>query len=253
MFKQRLRVNSLLLISVVISVVTVSHKAVAGPPFLTDDPQPTDLKHSELIVFATQDRSYNDVTTALPAFEYNYGGFPDTQLHIGMPYLRNSVSGGSTVTGVSDVEVGVKYRFMRETESLPQVSIYPMATLATGNARRGLGNGQTAWRLPLWIQKSWKEWTTYGGGGCVINHAPGQTDYCFGGWLLQKDINKWTLGGEVFARNKDAEDGRSTTVLNLGGSYRFTPEVGALFSAGRSVSGEYHVVAFVGVQWTFGD
>lgn len=243
-----------LLITAVWFVLLIGIESVrAGPPFLTDDPQPTDLKHSELILFASQDRARDDSSVALPAFEYNFGAFPQTQLHVGLPYLRNRDTTSNSVSGIGDLELGVKYRLIQETTSLPQVSFYPMATLATGDARKGLGNGQTAWRLPLWIQKSWNEWTTYGGGGCVINHAPGQTDYCFGGWLLQRDINKWTLGGEVFTRNKDADDGRPTTILNVGGAYRFASDISALFSVGRSVSGEYHAVGYVGLQWVFGE
>ena len=62
------------------------------------------------------------------------------------------------------------------------------------------------------------DWTSYGGGGYVINHADGQKDYPFGGWLLQKDFGeKWTLGGEVFARGKDTVDGQATTIVNFGG------------------------------------
>ena len=87
---------------------------------------------------------------------------------------------------------------------MPQIGVFPMAELPTGNSDKGLGNGKTWWRLPIWIQKSWGDWTSYGGGGYVINHADGQKDYPFGGWLLQKDFGeKWTLGGEVFARGKD--------------------------------------------------
>lgn len=227
--------------------------AFAGPPFMTDDPAPVDYKHSEFYVFTTYDKASDGKTTAVPAFEYNYGVLPDTQLHIVVPFTRNAPNGGSAEYGLGDVEVGVKYRFIQETDSSPQVGIFPMAELDTGDADKGLGNGKTWWRLPVWIQKSWGEWTTYGGAGYAINHADGAKNYPFGGWLLQKDIGeKWTLGGEVFSQGKTTVDGRATTFLNFGGYYKFTPDFNLLFSAGHDVSGERHTVAYLGLWWTWG-
>lgn len=49
------------------------------------------------------------------------------------------------------------------------------------------------------VQKSFGEWTSYWGGGYVINEAEGQKNYAFGGAQIQKDIGKkWSLGGEIF-------------------------------------------------------
>ncbi len=235
------------------ALTLASIPALAGPPFLTDDPAPVDLKHSEFYVFSTYDKTPDGKEIALPAFEYNYGLLPNVQLHAMVPFARSQPNGEATRSGVGDVEVGVKYRFLEETETTPQVGIFPMAELNTGNSDKGLGNGKTWWRLPVWAQKSWGEWTTYGGAGYVINHAEGQKNYPFAGWLLQKDIGeKWTLGGEVFARAKDTEDGRGTTLVNLGGYYKFTPDFNLLFSAGHSVGGEKHTIAYVGLLWSFG-
>jgi hypothetical protein len=235
------------------ALILVSIPAMAGPPFLTDDPAPVDFKHSEFYLFSTYDKAPGGKATALPAFEYNYGALPGVQLHIGVPFVRSAPNGESSESGIGDVEVGVKYRFIEETDTTPQVGIFPMAELDTGDSAKGLGNGKTWWRLPVWIQKSWGEWTTYGGAGYVINRAEGQKNYPFAGWLLQKDVGeKWTFGGEVFARGKDAVDGQSTTLLNFGGYYKFTPDFNLLFSAGHSVSGESHTVAYLGLWWAFG-
>jgi hypothetical protein len=227
--------------------------AFAGPPFFTDDPEPVELHHSEFYIFSTYDKTSDGNGLAIPAFEYNYGALPNTQLHIVVPFVRNSPNDASSEYGLGDLELGVKYRFLEETETIPQVGIFPMAELDTGDADKGLGNGKTWWRLPVWIQKSWGNWLTYGGAGYVINHAAGQKDYPFAGWLIQNNLSeKLSLGGEIFGRSKDSEDGRSTTLLNLGGFYRFTPDFNLLFSAGHSVSGETHTVAYLGLWWAWG-
>lgn len=240
-------------IAAALILASASAPAFAGPPFFTDDPAPVDFKHSEFYVFSTYDKTPDGKELAIPAFEYNYGALPDMQLHLMVPFARSEPNGEASQSGLGDTEVGVKYRFIQETETTPQVGIFPMAELDTGDADKGLGNGKTWWRLPVWIQKSWGEWTTYGGGGYVINHAEEQKSYPFAGWLLQKDIGeKWTLGGEVFARGKDTVDGQSTTLVNFGGYYKFTPDFNLLFSAGHSVDGEKHTVAYLGLWWAFG-
>jgi hypothetical protein len=235
------------------ALLLASSQAIGGPPFLTDDPVPVDYRYSELNVYAAYDDIHDGRDTSFPAMEFNYGGLRDVQLHIGIPFARSVPDGGPNEQGIGDVEVGVKYRLVHESETLPQIAVYPMAVLPTGDANKGLGNGRTWWRLPVWLQKSWGDWTSYGGGGYVINPATGQRNYAFGGWLLQKDLSqKWMLGGEVFASGRDTEAGQGTTILNLGGAYRFSHVFNLLFSAGRSVSGETHTIAYLGLWWSFG-
>jgi hypothetical protein len=220
---------------------------------LTEDPVPVDYTRSESYFFSTYDGTAGGSDTNFPVLEYSYGVLPDTQLTIGVPFVRKAPDGGPIEWGLGDVVVGVKYRFVDETDRSPQVGVSPMAVLPTGNSNDGLGNGKTWWRLPVCLQRSWGEWTTYGSVGYVINPADGAKDHAFGGWLLQKDLDeKWMLGGEVFARGEDTVGGRATTFLNFGGSYRFSPDFKLLFSAGHSVSGETHTIAYVGLWWAFG-
>ena len=241
------------ILAAALALVLSSSAALAGPPFLTDDPAPVDYRHAEFYVFSTYDKTNDGNDSAIPAFEFNYGVLPNTQLHLVVPFVRTAAENASSESGLGDVEVGVKYRFVEETQASPQIGIFPMAELATGDSDKGLGNGKTWWRLPVWVQKSWGEWTTYGGVGYVINSAEGQRDYSFAGWLLQKDVRaKWTLGGEIFARGKDTADGEPATIVNFGGFYKFTPNFNLLFSAGHSVSGESHTVAYLGLWWSFG-
>jgi hypothetical protein len=225
----------------------------AGPPFLTDDPAPVDYKHSEAYLFSTLDNAKDGSTITGPAFEFNRGIFPDVQFHLVVPLVNILPTEGPSHHGLGDIEVGIKYRFVQETMNMPQAGIFPMAELPSGDADRGLGNGRTWVKLPLWIQKSWGPWTTYGGGGYAVNHAPDQRNYAFGGWLLQHEMNeRLTLGGELFAQGATSADGRSTSICNLGGYYNVTPNFSLLFSAGRSVAGERHSIGYVGLYWTWG-
>ncbi|HUX74843.1 MAG TPA: hypothetical protein VMV25_13250 [Steroidobacteraceae bacterium] len=228
-------------------------KVHAGPPFYTDDPEPVDYRHNEFYVFSTLDRSYGSDAIQGPAIEYNRGIARNTQFHVVLPFSYFSPAGAAGAFGFGDVEVGIKYRFIEESCDRPQIGFFPMAEIATGSAARGLGNGHTWYRLPLWIQKSWGPWTSYGGAGIDINHAPGMRDSTFGGLLIQRDLSpRLTLGGELFRQNAQVMGARGYTLLNLGGYYNFTRDFSLLFSGGRSATGERHTVAYLGLYWTWG-
>jgi hypothetical protein len=241
-----------LLLFLVIAV-TVPTTVFAGPPFLTDDPGPAPFKHWELYLFSTVDARKNQTDAQGPAFEFNVGALPNLQVHLVVPFALAAPTGEPSAYGLGDLEFGLKYRFIQETDHCPMVGVFPLIEIPTGDVNQGLGNGQAWWKLPIWVQKSWGPWTTYGGGGYAINHAPGQRNYSFGGWLLQRDFGeKWTLGGEIFAQGKSSDDVRSFAVFNLGGFFKITPNFQLLFTGGHTLAGGNHTIGYLGLYWTGG-
>ncbi len=230
----------------------------AGPPFQTDDPEPVDFRHFEAYLFELSDGTVPGGTALeVPAFEMNYGAAPNLQLHIVLPALFNFSPDGPVYYGVGDTELGAKYRFIQETRHHPQVGTFPFVELPTGDASRGLGEGKTWYRLPLWIQKSWGPWTTYGGGGEVVQHAPGYNNYPFAGWLVQRDLSKkLTLGMELYGHAAEGLASTSTeasTLADLGGYYTFREGFQLLFAAGRSVAGQAETYTYLAFYWTWGN
>jgi hypothetical protein len=225
----------------------------AGPPFLTDDPETVDLNHWEFYIFGQGDRTADANAVSGPAIELNYGIAPNMQLHLIAPVADLSTPGTGGTSGYGDTEIGIKCRFIDESDSFPQIGIFPMAELATGDRDRGLGNGRTWYRLPVWLQKSWGPWTTYGGGGLALNSAPGQRNGGFAGWLVQRDLGQYlTLGTELFSQGNDTTTGRGVADANFGGYVKFTESFNLLFSFGHSVSGERNTIWYLGVYWTGG-
>ena len=224
-------------------------RAVAGPPYLTDDPEPVDLGHWEIIGFSMGTTVRGDTAGALPAVEINYGGLPGVQLHVKLPVAFNSQEVTGTQFGYGDGEFGAKIRFINSGEDdwWPQVAIYPAIDVPTGNGGRGLGTGTTHAFLPLWVQKDFGKWTTYGGGGYGINPGVGNRDYWFFGWQVQRQIaDDLALGVEVFHQTASTtgEPGdvgfplgtQVTTGFNIGGTYDFSDTYHLLFSAGAWVA-----------------
>jgi Putative MetA-pathway of phenol degradation len=224
----------------------------AAAPFLTDDPEPTDYQHWEAYLFTSGDHTRTGYAINGPAAELDYGAFPDTQISLSIGMTTVSGDGMQTASGFGDAAFSVKYRFLHETNGWPELAVFPAVTLPTGDASRGLGNGRASFRLPLWAQKSFGSWTTYGGGGAVLNSAPGERDYPFGGWLLQRDFGKHlSLGGEIYAQGRDADADRGFVALNFGGSYNFTEHFSVQASAGPSIAGDDHVLWYFGLYWTW--
>lgn len=222
----------------------------AGPPYLTDDPEPVDLHHAEINLFSSL--TAEDAGTSLqPLFEVNFGPIEDVQLHFNIPYSFFFPADGGSLNGWGDAEAGVKFRFIHTEEGSLQVGVFPAIEIPTGEAAKGLGNGQAWWRFPLWVQKSWGPWTTYGGGGYAVNSAPGALNFLFGGWLLQYAFSdKFSLAGEVFGQETDSQGPTGWVLANLGGSYQMDwLGCNLLFSAGHSFLGESRTIAFLGLSW----
>jgi hypothetical protein len=225
----------------------------AGPPFLTDDPVPVPFKHYEAYLFSTVDHTKKDTTGVGPAFEFNVGALPNLQVHLVVPFAFTASQDAPNAYGFGDLEFGLKYRFLQETDYRPMAGVFPMLEIPTGDANLGLGNGRTWGKVPLWLQKSWGPWTTYGGGGFAINPAPDQRNYYFGGWLLQRQLGKrLILGGEIFAQGKSSDDDRSFMVFNLGGFFNITPNFQLLFSGGHTLAGGGHTIGYLGLYYTGG-
>ena len=243
------------------AAVMVSAPAWAGPPFITDDPEPVDLGHWEIYGFSAGAIGRSDASGFGAAVEVNYGAAPNLQLHIMGDAAFDAPSGSSAQMGLGDTELGAKYRFITpgEDDWWPQVAVYPLIEAPTGDAQRGLGAGYTQYFLPLWMQKDFGAWTIYGGGGYWINPGPGNENYWFTGAVLQRQVtDKLALGGELFHQTASIVGRGGSFGFNLGGVYDFTDHYHLLLSAGRG--GILYAVDaavtnpftyYLGFQWTF--
>lgn len=237
--------------SIFLAIVLMVSHAWAGPPFLTNNPEPVSYKNTQLILFEFSDKTPTYTNIQAPFLEVDYGLLPQLEVNmtlgidsnISQPYHQNGM-------GFSDIELGMTYRFLQETEYLPQIGFLPAIFIPTGESYRGLGNGHTYYQLCLWGQKTLRTWTVSFGGGYVYNHAATAFNYWISGLLLQKNVNSaLTLGAEIYYQGATYQGIPSTTIANVGGTYNFTTRTALLFSAGHSVKGMQDVVTYVGLQW----
>ena len=239
-------------ISALILLVS-SLEVLAGPPFLTDDPEPVDYQNWEFYIASMHTQTADGWSGTAPHIEVNYGVITNVQLHLIAPLAYNAPVDGMTRYGYGDTELGVKFRFIQETERMPQVGVFPLLEVPTGSASEGLGNGHLQAFLPVWLQKSSGDWTVYGGGGYGINPGAGNENWGFVGMVLQRQVAKNVmLGGEIYHNTTMVTGGRDDTAFNLGTVIDFTEHQHLLFSAGRSIDGPTDFQCYIAWQFTFG-
>ncbi len=237
----------------VVSSLLFAATLLAGPPFVTDDPEPVDFHHWEVYLASQPARDPDGWSGTAPHVEVNYGPIHEVQLHIIAPMAFTLPREGSGMYGFGDVELGAKVRFVDEGASLPQIGIFPLLEVPSGNAAAGLGAGKTQALLPVWVQKSFGQWLTYGGGGYWINPGTGNRNWWFTGILLQRQVSDdVAIGGEIFHATPRNTIEYAETRFNIGAIIDVSELHHILVSAGRTLQAEPSAQFYLAWQLTFG-
>jgi hypothetical protein len=216
------------------AVALAAGTATAGPPYATDDPEPTDLHGWEIYAFVqgTRSRGSFDGSAGL---DLNYGAAPGVQLTATLPV--DILDEGRTRIGAGDLELGVKYRFFHDERAGLGIAVFPRLILPT--AKRGFGTGRVAVLLPVWAQKDVGPWSLFGGAGYTVNPGAGNRDFWQEGLALTRTVSpRLSLGAEVTHEGRDAAGAGSTTRFGVGGIRKLKGPFSLLVSAGPSF--EHH-------------
>ncbi|WP_238525362.1 transporter [Methylovorus sp. MP688] len=231
----------------------LSPQVLAGPPFVTDDPEPVAEHGWEVNYAVSKSWEPHAASVAMPAIDINYGFTSDIQLHA-QPRYSYERDGHQHEYGIDNTEVGVKYRFFHQTVDGKEfmLGIYPLLQLPTGNRHLGDARGRTQWFLPLWGQLNTENWTLYGGGGYRINqYANSKNSWFTGATVLYNVSHSLRLGGEMFNESATEQEGKHVAGFNLGGIYNLSPDYAILFSAGKALnnlSENYKLSTYIALQ-----
>jgi hypothetical protein len=221
----------------------------AGPPFITDDPEPVKFRHWEFYLSSAMSFDKSDLDATLPHFEVNYGLIPNVQVHLLVPmaYARTGNIGNY---GLGNTEFGFKYRFYEDTSDF-QIGIFPLLKIPTHKNQNAPSNVNIQAFLPVWLQKSWGDFTTYGGIGYWYNPGPGLKNWIFAGWEGQYAFSDFfTLGGELYYHTADERDAQPDIGFNLGGFINLSDMHHILLSAGRSMKSQSSYTLYIGYLFT---
>ncbi|MDB5723807.1 MAG: 4-carboxymuconolactone decarboxylase [Novosphingobium sp.] len=226
--------------------------ARAGPPFLTDDPGPTDTGHWEIYAPMLDGEGRGGAFDGAFGAELNYGAAPGLQLTVGLP-VDFTAAGGHVQAGAGDLEVSAKYRFYHDEVAGLSIAVFPGITLPT--ATHGFGAGRVTALLPIWAQKDIGHWSVFGGGGYNINPGAGNLNYWQGGVAVSRQVNRRLLIGiEADRQGADVEGGPASTRLGVEMIYQLKAPFRLLGSAGptfedRSGLVGYHLFMALGLDF----
>ena len=227
-------------------------EAQAGPPFLTNDPGTPGNANWEINVGSEQWVAHGVVSYQVPQIDLNFGVGDRVQLTYEIPYVLQSSSNRPNASGWSNAYPGVKWRFLDEGEGDWQMSIFPQ--METGGSRlardKGIAQAGPRYLLPLEIAKNVGEVNLDAEAGYYVA-GQGPKERILGFVAGRPVTQALELDAEIYDDRVYGVPQHSTT-LNVGGRYRFTRGIIALFMAGRSVDGfalgRPEFIGYTGVQ-----
>ena len=211
----------------------LSSPALAGPPYVADDPEPTDFRHLEIYAFAggTTARDGTDGTLGI---DFNYGGAPDLQLTAVIPLAYESPAHSGAIIGVGNIELAAKYRFLHQEDFGWDVAVFPRVFLpsASGN----VGDRHASLLLPVFVGKDFGKWSTFGGGGCVLNNGDGGQNFCMAGWVVAREMAPGLrVGAEIYHQSADTHGGHASSGVGAGAIYDLSDNYHLMASFGPGI------------------
>lgn len=211
--------------------------AIGGPPYQTDDPEPTATGHWEIYAY-TQATRLGGEALGEQGLDINYGGGKDLQLTAVLP-VESDNGAGQARGGLGDIQLAVKYRILHQDDQgwKPDISLFPRAFVPTST--RFFANGQPQFSLPIWAEKDWGQWSVFGGGGYTFNTGTGNRNYVMEGVAVTGKVTpKFTVGVEVYHQGSDAVAHKALTGIGPGFTWQMSEHYALIGSGGPAVQNQ---------------
>jgi len=185
--------------------------------------------------------------------DFNYAASENVQLTAVIPLAYAHPAGGTSHTGLGNVELAAKYRFLHQGDHGWDVAFFPRLFLPSGSTQ--VGERHYSLFLPLWLQHDWDQWSTFGGSGCEINHGGESKNFCVAGWVVTRQVlPQLQLGAEVVHQTADTRGGSSSTRVGAGLRYDLNDNYHLLAYAGpglQNISDTGRYTWYASFLWSF--
>ncbi len=224
----------------------------AAEPFFTGDGTTVPYKEWEFELNSTMTFAEHEPDEKSVGLEIKYGLLSRVELFLEMGYdhISKDHTGEEVMPalhGVGDSEIGFKYRFLDECAIGPKMAIEPRLGLPTANKK--MGNDRMWFKIPLWLEKNWGDFSTSGGAGYVFNDADEAKNFTFAGWKVRYDLTEsLNIGAEIFYQGADSTDNSDVTLANLGTVYKLNDAFNLQLGLGHSIHGEKQTVLYLGIS-----
>jgi len=240
----------------VIPLLLTGGLAYAGPPLLTDDPEPTEQGHWEINLATTATLRGHTWTDNLPLLDASYGLLDAVEVSFDLPFVLGDGAGHGSHGGIGDADIGTKWRFMKQDKDGITAAIGPDFAFNVSSSAAHHGLVPKGWGLlvPLEVERELGggntvfgefgyRWNEYGGNGLS------------GGVAMEHEFSKtFSLMGEMHLESGPAFR-NSELVANAGFLWKTSEHTALLGSIGRGLTEGSQpmpkVLGYLAVQFTF--
>jgi hypothetical protein len=243
------------LAGLVFGLVSLVALAQGGPPLLTDDPGTPGNGHSELNIAFLLEKSKGESLYSAPLIDFNYGVGERIQLKAEIPWLIRNETSANSQSGLGNLLLGLKWRFLDENPAGVDLSVYPQFDFNTSahSRRSGLVPEGMELFLPAEVAKDL--------GLISVNLELGylfreerEDEWIWGLALGRKLTDEIEVLGEVHGETA-RKFNRGELVWNLGARIKLSELNSILVSAGRGIRGESRgepdFIGYLGLQFNF--
>jgi hypothetical protein len=228
--------------------------AQGGPPMLTDDPDTPGDGHWEINAAYVDSAAPGSRLRSLPHVDVNYGLGDRLQLKYETGFVLREAATGGRRTGLDDGLIGVKWRFLDQSDAGASVSTYPQYQVVNSRSAvaRGLASDGPNLFLPIEASRTVGRGAVVGELGYQFMHA--ERSYCVYGVLGALPVAE---GFEALAEGRrfaPALTRGGHTLLDIGFRARLSDRATAIGSIGKSVASgpdSPSWTAYLGVQLVF--
>ena len=238
-------------------MILLPKPAMAGSPFLTDDPgfapKGWEIKYEAIY----ENDIGKDILTA-PVVDINYTIVEHFKLNLTVAQKTIFHDKSDSHSNFADTDFKFKWRFLDEQQGewWPAISMAPNVTFPTADKKYGLGDELWRTRIPFQLAKTFDKFYTYTEIGHQFVYGKETSDQFLYGYALQYQLTKKLNVGAEVNGNLSYEDSRNYSLLgNIGACYALNEHWQLQGSIGRTLRDEHlggaRILTQVFVQWNF--
>lgn len=215
---------------------TAALRAQGSPPLNTDDAGTPDRYHWELNFGLQHGRTDAGHETAFPIFDFSYGMGESLELSYAVAGLRVHENGVGTMTGLSNSELGAKWRFRDGGKAGLSLAIHPAFEFnnpGSSAERKGLVERGAVFTLPFILEREVGDFTVVANLGRSF-HSRQADEWHYGLAVGREVAADVTVGVELFGDAMERFD-RSALLLNFGATINLNEKNSLMLSAGREL------------------
>ncbi|BDI31018.1 hypothetical protein CCAX7_30690 [Capsulimonas corticalis] len=235
------------------ALLCLAAQPVLAGPVPLDGPGTTEPGRYTLDIAINSSQVTGSESQTLPAVNLAYGLTNNIEIGTGVAAASVRNSGSSRVTGFGDTTADIKWRFLEETKSAPQIAIDYTVKVPTAGVSNGLGNGKYASTFGLAAAKSYGK---YGLGLAASYNLPGtaaaKNSWYYGAALTFQATERTSIGAQIYGASPGAPGARTDMGYVIGLNHTYATDQNFSLQVGKSERGFSDLTVYAGLEFILG-